>query len=169
MAQLEKQALLGRLSAHFLQHGLVRLHPDAVEPVARAALAALAGLPHYEQLWVGELHPGAQLIAVASGERLPGVEFARRAELLAQRAEALRDRVKGPVQALQLAVYERAVPTQELDFVLSRGRRAAFLPFARGKVATWVFALDQPALHAKKFRGWAAELSAPELRKLLAA
>ena len=165
--RLDKKALLARLVAHFTQYGLVRVHPDATEPVARAALLALAGLPQYEQIWVGDLHPGAQLVLVASGERLPGVEFARRVELVAQRAEALRARVKGPVQALQLALYDRQVPTQELDFVLSRAQRGGLLPFARDKVATWVFAMAEPALHANKFRGWAQELSAPELCKLL--
>jgi len=164
---LDKKALLARLVAHFKLHGMVRVHPDATEPVARAALSALAGLPQYEQIWVGDSHPGAQLVLVASGERLPGVEFARRVDLVAQRADALRERVKGPVQALQLALYDRKVPAQELDFVLSRARSGAFFPFARGKVATWVFAMAEPALHAKRFRGWAPALSATELRKLL--
>lgn len=165
MTRAELQA---KLSALFEERGLARVHPDATALTARAALESLAGLPQNEQLWAGDLHGGVQLVAVASGERLPGVELARRTQLLAERASAMSLRVKGAVQVLQLAIYERAVPRQESDFVLSKARLGSFMPFARGKAGTWLFALAEPALLSRKLRGWPAELSPEELRKLLA-
>jgi hypothetical protein len=164
---MQKQDLYARLSALLEQSGLSRVHPDATQPTARLALEALAGLPPYEQIWAGDLNSSVQIVAVASGERLPGVELARRALLLAERGAALSLRVKGFVQAVQLVVYERAIAPQELSFVLSKARVAAALPFARGKVATWLISVSEPAVHAKKLRGWPVELSPPELRKLL--
>ena len=107
------------------------------------------------------------LIAVASGARLTGVELVRRAELLAERVGALKDRVNGPVQALQLVVYERPVPAQEREFVLEEARKAGLFPLARSRVASWVFSLADLTLHANRFPGWPAELGAAELRKLL--
>ncbi len=164
---MTRQELQIRLAALFEENGLARVHPDATAMTARAALESLAGLPQYEQLWAGDLHSGVQLVAVASGERLPGVELSRRAQLLAERASAMSLRVKGPVQALQLVIYERAVPRQESDFVLAKGRVGSWMPFTRGKAGTWLFALAEPALHARKLRGWPPELSPDELRKLL--
>ncbi len=166
MTRLELQT---RLAAFLEERGLARVHPDATAMTARAALESLAGLPQYEQLWAGDLHTGVQLIAVASGERLPGVELARRAQLLAERASAMSLRMKGAVQVLQLVIYERAVPSQESDFVLSRGRVGSWMPLTRGKASTWLFALAEPALLVRKLRGWPQELSPDELRKLLAA
>ena len=64
-------------------------------------------------------------------------------------------------------LHERPIAPQELSFVLSKARVAAAMPFARGKVATWLISVSEPAVHAKKLRGWPAELSPPELRKLL--
>jgi hypothetical protein len=72
------------------------------------------------------------------------------------------------VQVLQLAVYERPVPPEERDFVVEKARAASRWPLARGRVATWVVALTEPALYAGAFRGWPPELSADQLRTLLA-
>ena len=166
---MTKAELLPRLADLLVQAGLARVYADARETNARAAALALAGLPSYEQLWVGDLRQGVQVIAVASGERLPGVELARRAPLLAERARALSERVKGDVQVLQLVAYDRPVPKQERDFVLGKARVAGFLPFTRGKVATWILALAEPGLHTARLRGWPAELAASQLRALVAA
>lgn len=161
----DKLALFARLAVLFEDRGLVRVHSDETQKAARAALESLAGLPQYEQLWVGDLHGGVQLVAVALGERLPGVELARRAKLLVGRCAAMSLRVKGPVQALQLAVYERAVPAQEKDFVVLKARVQPF--FGRGKAATWILSLGESKVYAKKLRGWPAELSAEELAKIV--
>ena len=163
---MDKVALQAQLAALFAERGLVRVHADETQKVARDALESLAGLPHYESMWVGDLHGSVQLVAVASGERLPGVELARRAKLLVERCGAMSLRVKGNVQALQLAAYERAVPPQERDFVVSKGRVQPL--FGRGKAATWVLALGEGKVYAKKLRGWPAELSADEFGKLIA-
>ncbi len=162
-----KSAYLAKLENFLRVAGLVRVHADAVEPTARAALAAMAGLPHYELMWAGDLRLSFQVVAVASGERIPGVEFARRAQLLRERAVALSARVAGEVQVLQLALYERAVPQQEREFVLSKARVASWWPLARGRVATWVVSLSERALYAGAFRGWPRELAADQLRALL--
>lgn len=162
-----KAEFLPKLAAYLKEAGLSRVHADAIEPTARAAVAALAGLPHYEQIWVGDLRFSVQLVAVASGERVPGVEFARRAQLLRERALALSDRVKGEVQALQLAVYDRPVPPQERAFVLEKARVRSRWPLARGRVATWVVALGEPQIYPARFRGWPPELGADQLRALL--
>jgi len=148
--------------------GLIRVHAESVEPTARAAVDALAGLPSYLQVWVGDLRTTVQVVAIASGERIAGAELARRAQLLRQRAVSMSARVKGDVQALQLALYERAVPAQEREFVLEKGHAGSRWPFSRGKVATWVVALREPALYAAPLRGWPEELSADQLRALLA-
>ena len=79
----------------------------------------------------------------------------------------MKDRVKGPVQALQLVVYERPVPAEERQFVLENARKVPVLPLQRPRVATWVFALTELALHANRFPGWPPQLAAAELRKLL--
>jgi hypothetical protein len=158
---------LAKLESYLRLAGLARVHADAVEPPARAALAAMAGLPHYEQMWAGDLRLSIQVLAIASGERVPGIEFARRAQLLKERALALSARVAGEVQVLQLAVYERAVPQQEREFVLAKARVASWWPLARGRVATWILALSEQTLYAGGFRGWPQELSADRLRTLL--
>ena len=162
-----KAAFLRKLEQLFTAAGLTRVHPESVEPTARAAVEALAGLPHYEQIWAGDLQTTVQIVVVASGERLPGVEFARRAHLLRERAVSLSPRVKGEVQVLQLALYERPVPAEEREFVIEKGRIAAGWPLARGRVATWMVSLSEPAVHAGAFRGWPGELSADQLRALL--
>ena len=162
-----KADFLNALAGYLQQAGLARVHADAVEPTARAAMEALAGLPLYEQLWTGDLGSSVQLLAVASGERVPGVEFARRAQLLRERALAMALKVKGQVQALQLAVYDRPVPQQERDFVLQKARVQPWWPLARGQVATWVVALAEPEVHAGRFRGWPPELSRDQLRALI--
>jgi hypothetical protein len=162
-----KAAWLRKLEQHLSAAGLIRVHAESFEPTARAAVEALAGMPHYEQIWAGDLHTTVQLIVVASGERVPGVEFARRAQLLRERAVSLSSRVKGEVQVLQLALYDRPVPAEEREFVVEKGRIAARWPLSRGRVATWVIALAEPALYAGAFRGWPQELSADQLRALL--
>lgn len=162
-----KARYLERLAEFLHKAGLARVHADAVESTARAALAALAGLPHYEQIWVGDLRSSVQVVAVASGERVTGVEFARRAQLLHERALALSGKVSGDVQVLQLAVYDRPVAPQEHKFVLEKARVMSWWPFARGRVATWVVALAGPQLYAGRFRGWPAELSADQVGALL--
>ena len=162
-----KAEFLPRLAAWLQQAGLARVHADAVEQTARAAVSALAGLPHYEQLWAGDLEETVQIVAVASGERFPGVEFARRVHALHERALALSGKVGGDVQVLQLVVYDRPVPAQERDFVVEKARLAPWWPLARGQVATWVFALGEPKLYAGRFRGWPQELSPDQLRALL--
>jgi len=163
-----KGAWLRKLEQYLAGKGLIRVHAESSEPNARAAVEALAALPHYEQIWVGDLHTSVQLVVVASGERLPGVEFARRAQLLQERAVALGGRVNGEVQVVQLAVYERPVPPEERQFVVQKARIASRWPFARGRVATWVVALAEPGIHAGELRGWPPELSADQLRTLLA-
>jgi hypothetical protein len=147
--------------------GLTRVHPEAMEPTARAAVEALAGLPHYDQVWSGDLETSVQVVVVASGERVPGVEFARRAQMLRERGASLSTRIKGEVQVLQLALYERPVAAEERDLVLEKARVAPRWPLARGRVATWVVSLSEPALHASPFRGWPEALSADQLRALL--
>jgi len=147
--------------------GLSRVYPEAPDPAAHAASLALAGLPHYEDLWAGDLGEVIALIAVASGARLTGADLVKRAEMLAERVAAMKDRANGPVQALQLVVYERPVPAQEREFVLEQARKAGLLPMGRARVATWVFALAELALHASRFPGWPAPLGSTELRKLL--
>jgi hypothetical protein len=163
-----RSEFLTRLGRYLAEAGLSRVHADSVEPTARAALAALAGVPHYEQIWAGDLRLSVQLIAIASGERVPGADFARRAELLRQRAVSLSDRVAGEVQVLQLVLYDRPVSVHERELVLSTARIAAWWPLARGRVVTWVAALSEPALYTTRFRGWPDEISADQLRALLA-
>jgi hypothetical protein len=164
---LMKGIWLRKLEQYLGEAGLIRVHPESTEPTARAAVEALAALPHYDQIWAGDLHTSVQIVLVASGERLPGVEFSRRAQLLRERAVSLSTRVKGEVQVLQLAVYERPVPPEEREFVLEKARVASRWPLSRGRVATWVVALAEPALHAGAFRGWPPELSPDQLRTLL--
>lgn len=164
---LDKAQLLARLAPMLTAAGMSRVYPETPDPAAHAASLALAGLPPYEELWAGDLGETVALIAVASGARLTGAELVRRAELLAQRVAALKDRVNGPVQALQLVVYERPVPSEEREFVLEQARKSAGFPLAKARVATWVFALAELALHASRFPGWPAPLSSTELRKLL--
>src|SRR5437870_13871204 len=113
----DKALFLARLDPLLTAAGMSRIYPEAPEPVAHAASLALAGLPHYDDLWAGDLGKVIALIAVASGARLTGVELVRRADLLAERVGALKDRVNGPVQALQLIVYERPLPAQEREFI----------------------------------------------------
>jgi hypothetical protein len=164
---LDKAQLLARLAPLLTAAGMSRVYPETPDPAAHAASLALAGMPHYEELWAGDLGEVVALIAVASGARLTGAELVRRAELLAQRVGAMKERVNGPVQALQLVVYERPVPAQEREFVLEQARKAGRFPLARSRVATWVFALAELALHASRFPGWPAQLGSTELRKLL--
>jgi hypothetical protein len=159
---------LSRLERYLAEAGLSRVHADSVDPTARAALAALAGVPHYEQIWAGDLRLSVQVIAIASGERVQGADFARRAQLLRQRAVSLSARVAGEVQVLQLVLYDRPVSVHERQGILSTARVAAWWPLARGRVVTWIASLSEPALYAGKFRGWPDELSADQLRALLA-
>jgi len=164
---LDKAQFLARLDPLLTAAGLSRVYPESPDPAAHAASLALAGLPHYEDLWAGDLGEVIALIAVASGARLTGADLVKRAELLGERVAAMKDRVNGPVQALQLVVYERPVPPQERDFVLEQARKAGIFPLARARVATWVFALAELALHTSRFPGWPAQLGATELRKIL--
>jgi hypothetical protein len=163
-----KAEYLRKLEEYLKLAGLIRVHPESTEPTARAAVEALAGLPHSNQIWAGDLQTSVQIVVVASGARVPGVEFARRAQMLRDRAVSLSTRVKGAVQVLQLAVYDRPVPPEERDFVVGKARVAARWPLSRGRVATWVVALAEPALYDGAFRGWPDELSADQLRALLA-
>lgn len=162
-----KSDLLPRLDTFFSTAGLSRVHPETNEPTARAVLSALAGLPHHEQLWAGDLHLTVQVVVVTSAERLPGAEMARRAAVLGRRAAVLSGKVKGQVQVLQLALYDRHVPPEERNFVVAKGRVGSFWPWTRSKVATWVYALSEPALYASPFRGWPSELADGPLRTLL--
>jgi hypothetical protein len=164
---VDKAELLARLQPMMTAAGMARVYPETPDRTAHAASLALAGLPHYEELWAGDMGNVIALVAVASGARLTGVELARRADLLAKRVTAMKDRVKGPVQALQLVVYERAVPAEERQYVLENARKVPVLPLQRPRVATWVFALAELALHASRFPGWPPQLAAAELRKLL--
>ena len=164
---MQKTEYLPKLAAFLKAAGLARVHTDAVEKTARLTYTALAGVPHYEQLWAGDLKDTVQIVAVASGERVTGVDFARRAQILRERAIGLHDRAGGEIQVLQLAVYDRKVPPEEHDFVVGKARVNSWLPLARGRVATWVVALAEPALYASRFRGWPQELSADQLRALL--
>jgi hypothetical protein len=162
-----KAAFQRKLEQFLTAAGLTRVHPESIEPTARAAVEALAGLPHYDQVWSGDLETTVQIVVVASGERVPGVEFARRAQMLRERAASLGTRLKGEVQVLQLAVYERPVPAEEREFVLEKARVAPRWPLARGRVATWIVSLSEPALHAGVFRGWPGPLAADQLRAVL--
>ncbi len=162
-----KAAFQRKLEQFLSEAGLTRVHPESIEPTARAAVEALAGLPHYDQVWSGDLETTVQIVVVASGERVPGVEFARRAQMLRERAASLSTRLKGEVQVLQLAVYERPVPAEEREFVLEKARVAPRWPLARGRVATWIVSLSEPALHAGVFRGWPERLGADQLRAVL--
>ena len=164
---VDKAELLARLEPMMTAAGMARVYPETPDRTAHAASLALAGLPHYDDLWAGDMGNVIALVAVASGARLTGVELARRAELLAKRVAAMKDRVKGPVQALQLVVYERPVPAEEREYVLANARKVPVLPLQRPRVATWVFALTELALHANRFPGWPPQLAAAELRKLV--
>ena len=164
---VDKAQLLARLEPLMTAAGMARVYPETPDRTAHTASLALAGLPHYEDLWAGDMGNVIALVAVASGARLTGVEIARRADLLAKRVAAMKDRVKGPVQALQLVVYERPVPAEERDYVLDNARNAPVLPLQRPRVATWVFSLSELALHSSRFPGWPPQLAAAELRKLL--
>ena len=164
---IDKAQLLARLEPLMTAAGMSRVYPETPDPTAQAASLALAGLPPYEDVWAGDMGEVVALVAVASGARVTGVELARRAELLAQRVAAMKERVKAPVEALQLVVYERAVPAQEQKYVLENARKVGFPPLRRARVATWVFALAELALHASRFPGWPSQLAATELRKLL--
>jgi hypothetical protein len=164
---LDKGQFLARMEPLLTAAGMSRVFPEAREPAAYAASLALAGLPPYEDLWAGDLGEVLALIAVASGARLTGADLVKRAELLAERVAAMKNRVNGPVQALQLVFYERPVPVREREFVLDQARKVGVFPMARARVTTWVFALGELALHANRFPGWPAELGSTELRKLL--
>jgi hypothetical protein len=158
---MTRQDFLQKLDPHLSAAGLARVHPDTTDPSARAAGAALAGLPHAEQIWASAV----QIVVVVFGERIPGVELARRAQLLDQRARSLSVRARGRVQVLQLALYERPVPAEERAFVLEKGRVAPL--FGRGRVGTWVVSLSERKIYASKLRGLPAELSADQLGALL--
>ena len=164
---VDKAELLARLEPLMTGAGMARVYPETPDHTAHAASLALAGLPSYDDLWAGDMGNVIALVAVASGARLTGVELARRADLLAKRVAAMKDRVKGPVQALQLVVYERPVPAEERQYVLENARKVPVLPLQRPRVATWIFALAELALHASRFPGWPPPLAAVELRKLL--
>jgi hypothetical protein len=159
---MNRQDLFTRLAAHLQEKaGLARVHPDTTDPEARAVLAGLAGLPSSEQVWASAV----QIVAIVSGERLPGVELARRAQQLAQRAKTLSERARGKVFVLQLAVYERPVPDEERAFILSQARSAPL--FAKSRVATFIYSLSESKLYSTKLRGLPPELSADTLSSLL--
>ncbi len=166
MRTLDRAAFLSRLLPKLADAGLVRVHPDVGEPNALAALQALAGIPAYELVFAGDARANVVLLGLIFGERTPGVEVARRAQLLFSRAQALAERRGGRVIALQLALYERDVPPEERRFVLGKARRVPLL-FGTARVATWVVALQEPALYVKRLPGWPQELAAPALRELL--
>jgi hypothetical protein len=164
---LDKRDLLARLGELLTAKGLSRVHPDTSDPVAHAVGLALAGLPYYDQIWAGDVGATIALIAVASGERVAGNELVRRKDLLAERLAGLRERVNAPAQALQLVLYERAVPPEEREFVLREAKKGGVFPLGRSRVATFLFALAEPALHSSRFPGWPEDLGPQELRKLL--
>jgi len=164
---MTKAEYLPRLSTFLQSGGLARVHADAIESPARAAFAALAGLPHFDQLWAGDLRESVQIVAVAFGEHLPVGELAWRAQELHERALAMADKVDGDVQVLQLVLYDRPVPPEEREFVVGKARVSSWWPLGRGSVATWVCVLHEPQLYAARFRGWPQELSADQLRALL--
>jgi hypothetical protein len=87
---------------------------------------------------------------------------------LRERASSLSTRVNGDVQVLQLALYDRPVPEEERAYVLEKASFSPWWPLARGRVATWVVTFSEPALHAAPFRGWPEQLSADQLRALVA-
>src|SRR5262249_23700819 len=148
---LDKAQLLARLDPLLTAAGLSRAYPEAPEPAAHTASLALAGLAPHEDLGAGDLGEGIALIPVASAARLTRGDVVKRAEMLAERVAAMKDRVNGPVQALQLVVYERPIPAQEREFVLEQARKAGRFPMSRARVATWVFALGELALHTSRF------------------
>ena len=164
---VDKRELLARLGELLTAKGLSRVHPDTSDPVAHAVGLALAGLPYYDQIWAGDVGASIALIVVASGERIAGSELVHRKDLLAERLTGLSERVNAPAQALQIVLYERAVPPEEREFVLREARKGSLLPLGRSKVATFLFALSEPALHSSRFPGWPDDLGPQELRKLL--
>ena len=166
MARLLKADFLPGLAKLLADSGLVRVHPDAGDATSRAALETLAGLPGYEQVHAGDHDRHVVLLCLLPAERLVGVEVARRAQLLFERALVLAERRGAPVAALQLAVYERDVPAQERSFVVSQARRVRLFT-RRARVATWVVALGEPALHHKRLPGWPAALSPQAISALL--
>src|SRR2546423_3779979 len=125
-----KADFLNKLDAHLQTSGLTRVHAESSEPTARAAVEALAGLPHFDEIWAGDLRLSLQIVVVASGDRVPGVEFARRAHLLRERAASLSGRTKGEVQVLQLALYDRRVPPAERPVVVRKARVVARWPLS---------------------------------------
>ena len=46
----DRNAFVHKLAAPLRAASLARAHADAIEPTARAAFEALAGLPHFEQV-----------------------------------------------------------------------------------------------------------------------
>lgn len=159
---MTRHDLFDRLALHLEDKaGLARVHPDTSDPEARAVLAGLAGLPSSEQVWASAV----QLVAMVAGERLPGVELARRAQHLGQRARTLSERARGRVLVLQLAAYERPVPEEERAFILAHGRSAPF--FGKSRVATWIYSLSEGKLYSSKLRGLPPELSPDALSSLL--
>ena len=165
-AKIGREIFVRRLLPLLAELGMARAHPDAPEPTARAALEVMAGLPAYDLVHAGDVNDVIAVLAVLAGERVAGVEVARRAELLRQRAVALGERRGGVVSALQLMVYERPVPPEERAFVLEKARS---MPLLGGsvRVASWIAALAEPAVHSKRLTGWPPELSPGVLREQL--
>src|SRR2546428_10997336 len=92
----DKALFLARLDPLLTAAGMSRIYPEAPEPAAYAASLALAGLPHYEDLWAGDLGEVVALIAVASGARLTGADLVRRAGGVARRGPPAEERGHGP-------------------------------------------------------------------------
>jgi len=162
----DRARFVERLEPWLAGLGFARLDPDASDPVARAALEALAGLPPYEAVHSIDLGAEVVLFALLFGERVAGLEVMRRAEMLHRRSKALSARLDAPVCALQLVVYERAVPAEERAFVLGKARQVPLL-FGSARVASWVVALAEPAVHARRLPGWPREMSAQAMARLL--
>ena len=166
MAKLIKADVLPGLTRLLAEGGLTRVHPDAGDATSRAALETLAGLPSYEQVHAGDHERHVVLLCLLSAERLVGVEVARRAQLLFERALVLSERRGAPVVALQLAIYERDLPAQERSFVVSQARRVRLFT-RRARVGTWAMALAEPALHHKRLPAWPAALGPQAMSALL--
>jgi hypothetical protein len=168
MGRPTKAQFIAGLDELAARQQVARIHPDASEPTARAVLEALAGLPHYEALYAGEVGSYVVVLTLASGERVTGDEMARRSQLLFERAKVLAERRNAPVAVLQLAVYERPVPEAEASYVVAHGRKVPLVS-RKAQVGTWIVSLSEPAVHARNLRGWPAELSADVLRALASA
>ena len=61
---VDKAELLARLEPMMTAAGMARVYPETPDRTAHAASLALAGLPHYDDLWAGDMGNVIALVAV---------------------------------------------------------------------------------------------------------